>query len=610
MKPTQSTSHPYILHTPRGSLQGVEHRDASTNKQILYRFTKVPYALPPVGPLRWRRPQSLPADFTFNTKNNEPGDYTEFGPVCPQPHYAHDLAYVDPPPPGAVQPIETAQDEDCLYLNIWVPAEGCPGSELKPATGWPVQFFLHGGWLQIGNAMQSHDHDPFDLLANTAPRIVVSPTYRLNVFGFLAGEDLASLHEDPAPSNYGFWDQRCALEWTAQHIGLFGGDPNNITVGGLSAGANSSFFQLNYDSQLGQSQSGQQSAVAHDGAPTAPAPASASASPTTTSSSTSFSDRRLIRRIFLWSNAVAIQPNSSTSAILTSQFNELCSVLGIDVSSSTTPAQKMAALRAIPASDLVAALSKLKMHTFRASTDGEFIRPTFLASLHSGTFATRLSRNQTSILLGEVSDEKELYKLVNPPRNHAELLTQLANYYPPAVVEALLPLYKLPSTNDGDEAAWAEVFSQMVADAQVHASQRGLVHVLVNPDEKKPGVLPLPLSKVHRYRIAWRAQALDNWLKPEVKVCHSADIPIWWASGWRYDFSEQDKTVIKKFLKPFAQFLYGEDRVYWPCTAENRLRLLDRDGTIREDVEDELWERGLEIWNAVWKAQKPIVASE
>ncbi|KAL2410326.1 putative esterase/lipase [Exophiala dermatitidis] len=605
MKPTQSTSHPYILHTARGSLRGVENRDASTNKPILYRFTKVPYALPPVGPLRWRRPQPLPADFTFNTLNNEPGNYTEFGPVCPQPHYAHDLAYVDPPPPGAAQPIENAQDEDCLYLNIWVPAEGCPGSELKPATGWPVQFFVHGGWLQIGNAMQSHDHDPFDLLANTAPRIVVSPTYRLNVFGFLAGEDLASLHEDSTPSNYGFWDQRCALEWTAQHIGLFGGDPNNITVGGLSAGANSSFFQLNYDSQLGQSQSAP--SVPHDdGAPT---PASGN----TTASFSSVSNRRLIRRIFLWSNAVAIQPNASTSPILTAQFNELCSVLGIDISSSSTPAQKMAALRAVPASDLVAALSKLKMHTFRASTDGEFIQPTFLSSLHSGTFATRLSRNNTSVLLGEVSDEKELYKLVNPPRNHAELLTQLANYYPPAVVEALLPLYDLPPKNStGDEAgsAWAEVFSQMVADAQVHASQRGLVHVLVNPDEKESGVLPLPLSKVHRYRIAWRAQALDNWLKPEVKVCHSADIPIWWASGWRYDFSEQDKEVIKKFLEPFAQFLYGEDRVSWPCSAENRLRLLDRDGTIREDVEDELWERGLEIWNAVWKAQKPIVASE
>lgn len=472
--------------------------------------------------------------------------------------------------PAAAPPVDNVQDEDCLYLNIWVPAAAATTS---PAGGWPVQFCIHGGWLQIGDAMQQHDHDPFDLLAHTAaPRIIVSPTYRLNVFGFLAGADLASLHEDPAPSNYGFWDQRCALEWTAQHIGLFGGNAQNITVGGLSAGANSTFFQLNYDSQL---------------------PA----------------QRRLIRRVFLWSNAVAIQPNPTTSSVLTSQFNELCNVFAIP--STATAAEKLTQLRARSAAELVAALSKLKMHTFRASTDAEFINPTFLASLHSGAFTTRLFHNGTSVLLGEVSDEKELYKLVNPPQDYDGLLTQLANYYPPPVVQALLPLYDLPdSKTSTDAAVWAEKFSQIVGDAQVHASLRGLTHVLLNPplsSGPESKVKPLPLSRVHRYRIAWRAKALDNWYKPEVKVCHSADIPIWWASGWRYDYTDADKATIKKFLEPFGQFLAG-NKVDWPCSAENRLRLLDQHGEIHEDAVDDLWERGLQIWNAVWEAQKGIVA--
>ncbi|EXJ81937.1 hypothetical protein A1O1_08004 [Capronia coronata CBS 617.96] len=570
MRPTQSTSHPYVLHTSRGSLRGVEQRDPSGNI-VLYRLTKVPYALPPVGPRRWRRPQPLPSDFSFSSSEGQetaaaietPGDYTKFGPICPQPHYAHGLAMVENA--HSAPPIENVQDEDCLYLNIWVPAGSPPSKE----AGWPVQFCLHGGWLQIGDAMQQHDHDPFDLLANTAPRIVVSPTYRLNVFGFLGGADLAALHEDPTPSNYGFWDQRCALEWTAKHIGLFGGDPNNITVGGLSAGANSTFFQLNYDSQL---------------------PA----------------ERRLIRRVFLWSNAVAIQPNPTASPILTSQFNELSGVFGIP--ENAAPAEKLDRLRAVPATELVAALSKLKMHTFRASTDGDFINPTFLAALHSGTFTTRLFRNGTSVLLGEVSDEKELYKLVNPPQNYEDLLTQLANYYPPPVVKALLGLYKLPEKKSPDATAWAEVFSQMVADAQVHASLRGLTHVLLNPPSR-PGVTPLPLTRVHRYRIAWRAKALDNWYKPEVGVCHSADIPVWWASGWRYDYTDSDKATVKKFLGPFGQFLYGE-KVDWPCSGEDRLRLLDQDGQIHDDALDELWDRGLQVWNGVWEAQKESVATE
>lgn len=466
--------------------------------------------------------------------------------------------------PSAAPPFDNVQDEDCLYLNIWVPAGPAPKG------GWPVQVYIHGGWLQVGSAMQDNETNPIDLLADTMPRIIVSPTYRLNLFGFLAGAELASLNEESAPSNFGLWDQRCALEWTAKYISLFGGDSDNMTVGGLSAGANSAFFQLNYDSLRPPSQ-------------------------------------RVIKRVYLWSNAVAIQPNATTSPVLTNQFNELCSLFNIPLTS--TPAQKLAALRAVPSGDLISAISKMKMHTFRSSTDNAFIPTTFLSSLHGGSFTTRLAQNGTSVLLGEVSDEKELYKLVNPPSNHADLLLQLANYYPKPVVDALLTVYKLPDpamTNNA--AAWAETFSQIVADGQVHASLRGLTHVLLHPPSH-PSVTPLPPNKVHRYRISWRAKALDNWYKPEVGVCHAGDIPIWWASGWRADFTGADKDVTRRFLEPFGRFLYGED-VKWGNGAEDRVRWLDAEGVVRDDTKDELWERGMQIWNAVWEAQKGTVAKE
>ncbi|OQV09242.1 hypothetical protein CLAIMM_13383 [Cladophialophora immunda] len=563
MRAPESTSHPYILETSRGSLKGLEQRDPAGNA-VLYRFTKVPYALPPTGSRRWRRPQALPQDFTFNNAQGAPGDYTRFGPICPQPHYDHGSIAL--PNPNAAPPVENEQDEDCLYLNIWVPASRPPSQK-----GWPVQFQIHGGWLQVGDALQQHDTDPFDLIAHTTPRIIVSPTYRLNLFGFLAGSELASLKEDVSPSNYGLWDQRCALEWVAKHIHLFGGDASNITVGGLSAGANSTFFQLNYDTLLPPEQ-------------------------------------RLIRRVYLWSNAVAIQPNPTTSPVLTQQFNDLCALF--DIPSSSSPREKLDRLRQVPAKELIASLAKMKMHTFRSSTDECFIPSTFLAALHSGSFTTRLAENNISVFLGEVCDEKELYKIVNPPASYQGLMTQLANYYPAHVVQALLPLYSLPARSSTNAAEWAEVFSQIVADAQVHASLRGLTHVLLNPPpQQHRAVKPLPPANVHRYRISWRARNLDRWISPAVGVCHGLDTPIWWASGWRADYTDQDKQVIQRFLAPFGRFLAGEP-LGGGGRGERFVRWLDQDGNVVEDREDELWERGMRIWDRVWDAQKGLVVKE
>ncbi|KIW91204.1 uncharacterized protein Z519_08100 [Cladophialophora bantiana CBS 173.52] len=568
MRSTESTSHPYILKTSRGSLKGLEQRDLVGNP-ILYRFTRVPYALPPTGSRRWRRPQALPEDFTFNDPQGTPGDYTRFGPICPQPHYDHGSIAVANP--NAAPPVDNVQDEDCLYLNIWVPASPAPNEK-----GWPVQFHIHGGWLQVGDALQQNDTDPFDLMAHTTPRIIVSPTYRLNLFGFLAGSELASLKEDASPSNYGLWDQRCALEWVAKNIHLFGGDASNITVGGLSAGANSTFFQLNYDTLLPR-------------------------------------EKRLVRRVYLWSNAVAIQPNPTTSPVLTQQFNDLCAIFGIPLSSS--PREKLERLRQIPAKDLIASLAKMKMHTFRASTDNCFIPSTFLSSLHSGSFATRLAENDISIFLGEVCDEKELYKIVNPPSSYQGLVTQLANYYPAHVVKALLPLYSMPASTSTNAAEWAEVFSQIVADAQVHASLRGLTHIVLNPPSQKAGaaVKPLPRANLHRYRISWRAKNLDNWISPAVGVCHGLDTPIWWASGWRADYTAQDKRVIQRFLEPFGRFLAGEklhDAGAAAARGERSLRWLDHEGNVVEDKEDDLWDRGMRIWDTVWESQRGLVVKE
>ena len=555
----QSTLHPHELSTPVGKLKGVEVRD-ETGKAIYHRYLKVPYALPPVGSLRWRQPQPLPQDFSFNGSNGSAGDYTKFGPVCPQPVYGHTAAVL--PNPNAAPKIQNEPSEDCLYLNIFVPA-GQP-----PAGGWAVQFYIHGGWMQVGHAMQGHDYDPIDLFKDSTPRIIVSPTYRLNLFGFLGGEELASQKEDPSPSNFGLWDQRVALEFVAKHISHFGGNADNISVGGLSAGANSTFFQLYYDIHLPQ-------------------------------------HKRIIKRIYLWSNAVGIQPATTTSSQLTTQFNELCSVNGI--ATSLPASEKLARLRSVPGSDLIASLSRLKAHTFRPSTEDTFIPSTFLHSLHSGHFTTLLARNNISVLLGECAHEAELYKLVNPPSDYPSLLVQLANYYPKPVYESMLPHFDVPPKDSKDIPLWQDVFAQMTGAGQVHIPERGLANLLLHPPQH-PGVVALPSKNLHRYRIEWRAKGMDAWVQPQLKVCHGADTPIWWCSGWRAGYNEEDKKNVLTFIKPFGDFLEGKGLEWDASGGERKIRVMGSDGITREGVEDEAWERWMPVWKAIWESQRGSVA--
>lgn len=568
MGASHSITCPVILKTAKGNLKGIEEMDAS-GKPVLRRYTRVPFAQPPVGELRWRRPLPLPADYSFSDKSGEPGNYTQFGAICPQPDGNLESFFVDNP--SSVPPAAHVQSEDCLFLNIWVPV----GQPLL--GGWPVQIHIHGGYLQFGNACQDPDCDPFHLLRDSAPRIIVAVTYRLNLFGFLAGEEMAATNQEPAAGNYGFWDQRCALEWVYNNISLFGGSRDNITLGGLSAGGYSAYFQLYYDAFQ----------------------------PTS---------RRYLKQVYLRSNALAIQPPTVTSSKLTSQFVSLCSVL--DIAPSLSASEKVARLRAVPFEDLVAAIPKLEYHTFRACSDAPFSRsgfvpPTFLASLNSGSFAARLSENNTRIMVGEVSDEGLLYKEFYAPNSRQSLVRQLCNFYPRAVVDALvaLPLYNIPQdADDADEAYWKDIFGTIVADCQVYAPIRGLTRCLLSPPEHE-GRKPVPPANFFRYRIAWRAKSMDKWLLPSLGVCHAMDTPIWWASGWRCDFSGQDKAVSQKaFLEPFGRFVSGEADIGWGGDgSENTLRNLSEDGVVIEGWADQGWERGLKVWDAVWNAQRESV---
>lgn len=173
----------------------------------------IPYAAPPVGELRWRPPQ--PAVPWAGIR-----DCARPGARCPQPpvsaFYTREF-----------YPVEEPMDEDCLYLNIWTPARE-PGEKL------PVLFWVHGGGFVTGYGTSAHfDGEPFARQGV----ILVTINYRLNIFGWLVHPELSKESANGCSGNYGLLDQICALDWVRRNIAAFGGDPENITLAGQSAGA-------------------------------------------------------------------------------------------------------------------------------------------------------------------------------------------------------------------------------------------------------------------------------------------------------------------------------------------------------------------------------------
>jgi para-nitrobenzyl esterase len=188
-----------VVKISSGSVRGVVHGG-------LMVFKGIPYAQPPVGSLRWRPPQPAKP-----WKGVRPA--TAFGHDCMQLPFPHDAA-----------PLRTAPSENCLYLNVWAPRNPAH----KPL---PVMVWIHGGGFVNGGSSPAVYGG-----ANFARHgvVFVSFNYRLGRFGFFAFPALD--HQGGPVGNYAFMDQIAALRWVHQNIAAFGGNPDEVTVFGESAG--------------------------------------------------------------------------------------------------------------------------------------------------------------------------------------------------------------------------------------------------------------------------------------------------------------------------------------------------------------------------------------
>lgn len=204
-----------VLKIEGGQVTGVQ---TSTKGVIAYKG--IPFAAPPVGDLRWKEPQPV-VPWEGVKVADKYGDAASQVTWDPQSFYGREWRAS-----GSVP-----FSEDCLYLNIWTPAAGKPGKKL------PVAMWIHGGGYREGFSYEPEMDGGEDYASRGV--ILVQVTYRLGVMGFFSHPLLSAESPHGVSGNYGLLDQVAALKWLHNNIAQFGGDPDNITIFGQSAGAGS-----------------------------------------------------------------------------------------------------------------------------------------------------------------------------------------------------------------------------------------------------------------------------------------------------------------------------------------------------------------------------------
>ena len=226
---TKETTPPdALIATPQGPVQGVSTQDAG-----FYNFKGLPFAAPPIGALRWSPPQpaatwdeALIANIFGNRCMQSSGAEEDFFNLLIKGHGLGPIKNFLIKRVVAMQK-PTPMSEDCLYLNVRT-------GNLKGKAQQPVMVWIHGGGHQFGSG------DPAYYQNNALAQkgiVLVTINYRLGVFGYMAHPALSATDPNGVSGNYGTLDQIAALQWVRDNISAYGGDPDNVTIFGESAGA-------------------------------------------------------------------------------------------------------------------------------------------------------------------------------------------------------------------------------------------------------------------------------------------------------------------------------------------------------------------------------------
>ncbi|KAH8988482.1 carboxylesterase [Lactarius akahatsu] len=413
-------------------------------------FLELPYAL---APERFKNPVALPPEFRYRNR-----EYIAENSYAVQPSndgQAADMKFEDKV--GLGKPTENP-----LFLNIVIPPS------FPEKTDFAVKIYIHGGFLQFGSPHSLGSQAQY--VAAERSEVWVNIGYRLSAFGFLACD------KPKIEGNFGFKDQWLALDWIHENISAFGGNPENIQITGLSAGAHSVHQLLHHASRL---------------PPGVKAPFTSAV---------------------LQSNAIATSPK--TPEQLRPQFAALSRALGLDPDAVDTLSilRDPSKTRWKSITELIDSESLGAHGTFRGCLDGAWLSnsPDPMTWQRTGGLARGLLEHGVrNVIVGDLSEEWYLYSIAHPIKQKHDVQQNLERYYPTDMVQDMIKIYwSLPDDVKAEE--YERLFGVILATGQVHLPVRLLHRDLLQ--ENYP---------TFRYTIKWTPEQV----RPKGKAMWTFRIP-------------------------------------------------------------------------------------
>ena len=421
-----------IVSTRSGRIEGT-----TENRQFV--FKGIPYAAPPVGALRWMPPRPV-APWTGVRPAKE------FRPICPQN-----------PMPGpqmiATLQVDDPQDEDCLFLNIWTPG-------LDTARR-PVMVWIHGGAFIIGAGSQTMFRS--NTLVSRGDVVLVTINYRLGALGFMNLNEVTG-GRIPSTGCEGLLDQVAALEWVCENIAGFGGDPENVTVFGESAGGMSIGCLMSMPAAKGKFQKG----ILESGA----------------------------------ANTVSSLDDSAGAA---DQFLKILNLKGKDVE----------ALRALSVKQLMATQQKLgeimlakdnRITPFQPVVDGTAMPEVPILAIEKGSAAG------VKTLAGTNLDEFKLFAIPDPAyrrMDEAGMIQRLEAFIPPQYVSRVIEAYRKGGARRGEKIGPTEILMAIQGDLMFRMPALRLVEAQGRNNQP-----------AYNYLFTWKSPVMGGVLG----ACHALEV--------------------------------------------------------------------------------------
>ncbi|RUP50347.1 Alpha/Beta hydrolase protein [Jimgerdemannia flammicorona] len=523
-------------------------------------FLNIPYAR---IPKRWRAPEKLTAADAWQGER----DATRFGFVWvffPPYQYAENRIMLKitihpscnspqcPQPPGLLIAGPYASNPDsnemnCLNLNIYAP-------ERKNAEAnrlFPVMVWIHGGSFKDGTAnCNLYDSTNFieHALSVSRPVVVVTVNYRLNVFGFMGSRDIEDeMRKDPSVKadetsigNWGLLDQKIAFEWVKDNINQFGGDPDQITAFGESAGGGTSHLFI-YSTLL-----------------TLLTPHHLSPPASLHYHLINPAHHGLFRRVIMQSGVASIAA-AQPLAVHHMKFDALCSHFGIPA----TAEDRVQRLRDVPSDQIISALAEFR---FSPTIDGVVV-PADVRVLwrQEGAWDPKVE----AVMIGDTKDEGTVlsvrFQLTTLPRVMA-----MVDFLVPA---SLQPRFRILYSTPTTDAEAKQLMDHLFYDAIFHSPMRNL---LAHLSATRPGL------ELHYYHFR---HALDATAALGLGVHHQIELPFLFLR--RDSLTEKELRVAERMVECWVRFAYGEGTGFEPFRegTEGKAIVFGEDGEVRLERE-------------------------